>query len=129
MCNVPVFDRDGRHLATPDLLDPEAGVVGAYDGGLHLLGAQRARDVRRENVLRAVGLEYVTMLSADHADHYTSFIARLESTYARARFASEPDRVWTLVQPSWWTDTTTVAARRALDPHLRDRLLRYRGDA
>lgn len=126
LCNVPVFDQGGRHLATPDLLDPQAGVVGEYDSGLHLLGAQRARDVRRESVLRAVGLEYVTMLSADHADHYASFCTRLEGTYARARFAAERDREWTVALPSWWTDTTTVAARRALDPLLRDRLLRYR---
>ena len=126
LCNVPLFDRDGRHLATPDLLDVEAGVVGEYDGGLHLLGTQRASDVRRESVLRAVGLEYVTMLAADHADHHASFIARLEATYARARFASERDRDWTIASPRWWTDTSTVAARRSLDPQLRERLLRYR---
>lgn len=56
LCNVPVFDRSGRHLATPDLLDPEAGIAGEYDSGLHLLDAQRARDVRRESVLRSIGL-------------------------------------------------------------------------
>ena len=41
LCNVPLFDRHGRHLATPDLVDPGAGVVGEYDGAVHLTGAQR----------------------------------------------------------------------------------------
>ena len=36
LCNVPVFDRFGQHIGTPDLLDPVAGVVGEYDGALHL---------------------------------------------------------------------------------------------
>ena len=126
LCNVPVFDRAGRHLATPDLLDPEGGVMGEYDGEQHLLGSQRARDVRRESAIRAAGLEYVTMLAADHVDHYASFLMRLESTYARSRFDAESDRAWTITPPPWWVDTTTVAARRGLDPLLRSRLLKHR---
>lgn len=126
LCNTPVFDRSGRHLATPDLLDPEAGLVGEYDGALHLLGTQRARDVRREAVLRGAGLEYVTMLAADQVDHHQAFLARLAAGYDRATFAAEADRAWTVVPPRWWTDTTTVAARRDLDPLLRERLLRHR---
>jgi len=35
---------------------------------LHLAGKQRAKDIRREGDLRAVGLEYVTMVSADLRD-------------------------------------------------------------
>ncbi len=42
LCNMPIFDRHGRHIGTPDLLDPVAGVVGEYDGALHLAGEQRA---------------------------------------------------------------------------------------
>jgi hypothetical protein len=125
-CNVPVFDRSGRHVGTPDLIDPEAGVVGEYDGSLHLAGTQRARDLRREGELRALGLEYVTMVAGDHPDGYGSFRRRLATAYANARWAAEAGRPWTLEQPSWWVDTSTVAARRALDPLLRDRLLRYR---
>jgi hypothetical protein len=36
VCNCPVFDAAGRHLATPDVLDPVAGVAGEYEGGVHL---------------------------------------------------------------------------------------------
>ena len=65
LCNRPVFDLGGRHIGTPDVFDPLVGLVGEYDSALHLEGAQRARDVHREGLFRAVGLEYVTMLGAD----------------------------------------------------------------
>jgi hypothetical protein len=125
LCNVPVFDRTGRHLATPDLLDAEAGVVGEYEGGVHLAAGQRASDVRREAVLRAAGLECVTMVAADHADAHVSFLTRLGDAYVRAR-ATSLERGWTLERPRWWVDTSTVVARRSLDPLLRERLLRHR---
>lgn len=35
-CNPPVFDLEGRHLLTPDLLDVDHGVSGEYDGAVHL---------------------------------------------------------------------------------------------
>ena len=126
LCNVPIFDRSGRHVGTPDLLDPVAGVVGEYDSDLHLVGAQRAKDVRREGEFRALGLEYVTMLGSDSADGYRSFLSRLATAYANARYADEATRPWTIVPPRWWIDTTTVAARRGLSPSQRQRALRYR---
>lgn len=125
LCNVPVFGRDGRHIGTPDLLDPVAGVVGEYDGALHLVGSQRARDVRRETAFRSAGLECVTMLAADGPDP-AGFVERLEATYRRARFEAESRRAWTITPPSWWIPTTTVAQRLALDPDTRARLLRHR---
>ncbi|WP_432477271.1 hypothetical protein [Nocardioides sp. GXQ0305] len=126
LCNVPVFDRWGRHVGTPDLLDPVAGVVGEYDSDLHLVGAQRTKDVRREGEFRSLGLEHVTMLGSDQTDYYTSFLSRLETAYANARYGAEGDSLWTIDPPRWWVDTTTVDARRHLSPHLRDRLLRHR---
>lgn len=36
LVNVPVFDLAGRHLATPDLLDPVTGVAGEYAGAVHV---------------------------------------------------------------------------------------------
>jgi hypothetical protein len=35
-------------------------------------------------------------------------------------------RAWTLEQPVWWTDTSTVEQRRALAGWQRERLLRLR---
>ena len=126
LCNVPVFDRWGRHVGTPDLLDPVAGIAGEYDSDLHLVGEQRAKDVRREGEFRALGLEYVTMLGSDQTDYFRSFLSRLETAYAHARYAAEAARPWTITPPRWWVDTTSVDARRNLPPHLRDRALRYR---
>ncbi|MFC4787355.1 hypothetical protein ACT8ZV_22955 [Nocardioides sp. MAHUQ-72] len=125
LCNVPIFDPHGRHLATPDLFDAEAGVIGEYDGPLHLVEAQRRRDEVREAVLREHGLEYVAMTAADHADP-VALVARIHAAYTRAARIPESCRSWTLDQPAWWIDTSTVAARRVLTENQRDRVLRYR---
>jgi hypothetical protein len=125
LTNRPVFDRRGRHLGTPDLIDPVAGVVGEYDGAHHLEGTQRHRDVQRESGFRSVGLEYVTMLAADHRDPH-DFILRLHATYRRAVYAAPADRRWTLELPTGWLDLSTVDDRRKLDDHQRRRLLRGR---
>lgn len=125
LCNVPVFDATGRHIGTPDLLDPEAGVVGEYDGALHLGGAQRARDVRREEMFRAAGMEYFTMLRGDAANR-GRMVDRMLSTRRRARFAATARRGWTIRTPAWWIPTYTVDQRRSLDQGERERLLRLR---
>ena len=96
--NRPVFDLAGRHLGTPDLIDPVAGVIGEYNGVLHLEGAQRSRDVEREARFRAVGLESVEMLAGDLADPYP-FLARLRAAYARAARLPVSDRAWTTELP------------------------------
>src|SRR3954454_3509203 len=44
-CNAPIFDQEGRHLLTPDLIDPATGVVGEYDGLVHLGEAAFHRDL------------------------------------------------------------------------------------
>jgi hypothetical protein len=128
LCNTPVFDRRGHLIGVPDLLDPVAGVVGEYDGSLHLAGKQRARDVRREGRFRSHGLEYVTMVSADLPDPW-DFVARLATAYSRATPMAPAHRSWTIQPPPWWTPTLTVAQRRALDPRTRERLLRHRRTA
>jgi hypothetical protein len=57
MCNPPVFDRSGRHVGTPDLLDPVAGVAAEYEGVLHLDRRRRGIDVRREQEFKDLGIE------------------------------------------------------------------------
>lgn len=125
LCNVPIFDRRGRHIGTPDILDAEAGVVGEYDGSVHLLRAQRARDVRREEAFRSVGLEYFTVLSSDAGDR-TGVVRRMQAVRRRARFTSPAARAWTIDKPPWWIPTETVDERRALTAQQRERLLRHR---
>lgn len=122
VCNHPVFDLAGNHVGTPDLLDLEAGVVGEYDGALHLAGRQRARDIRREGDFRRLGLEYVTMVASDRRDP-SEFLRRTQDARRRAR-QTAGQRQWTVTPPSWWTPTTTVAQRRALTSDQRTRFLR-----
>jgi hypothetical protein len=125
LSNMPIFDRHGRHIGTPDLLDPDAGVVGEYDGALHLAGEQRARDVRRAEEFRRVGLEMFTMLSADRAER-EQMAGRMRAARQRALWRPEADRVWTVVPPAWWVPTHTVQLRRALSAADRQRWLRLR---
>lgn len=121
LCNVPIFDAHGQHLFTPDLFDPENETVGEYDGIVHLEDGRRGRDVVREELVRDLGLELVTMVSADSANR-DAFRARVRATCRRAR--SRPSSGgWTLEMPPWWTDTSTVAGRRALSDEQRARLL------
>jgi hypothetical protein len=126
LCNRPVFDLAGNHVGTPDLLDVEAGLVGEYEGELHLAGRLRWRDLNKEAAYRRLGLEYVVMVAADRASPETTIIPRLREARSRARFEPEASRLWTVVPPPWWTSTVTVASRRALTARQRARLLRYR---
>lgn len=121
LCNRPIFDRSGRHLLTPDLLDPVAGVLGEYDGLVHDTRTVRRRDLGREELARELGLEVVTMISTDLRD-LAAFEQRLAAAYRRAARRT-PSDAWTLEPPPGWVDTTTVAARRALDARTRARLL------
>ncbi|NPC41245.1 hypothetical protein [Nocardioides sp. zg-1230] len=125
LMNRPVFDLDGRFVGTPDGVDPEAGVYGMYDGALHLVGKVRQVDVEKEAAYRALGLEGATMMAGDLADR-SAFERRLREAYARAERRPASARRWTLETPSWWLDTTTVAARRALSSYDRSRLLAHR---
>jgi hypothetical protein len=111
--NPPVFDHRGRHLLTPDLLDEEAGVVGEYDGAVHLEDGTRRRDLDREALCRDLGLELVTMMSS-RRDDAASFLTRLDAAYRRAAERSSSVRPWTTSQPEWWVDTSTVERRRRL---------------
>ena len=125
LMNRPVFDLDGRFVGTPDGIDTVAGVYGMYDGALHLAGEVRHADVGKEAAYRALGLEGATMMAGDLADR-APFQHRLREAYARAARRPASEGGWTLETPSWWLDTTTVEARRALSTYDRARLLAHR---
>lgn len=127
LCNAPVFTLDGHHVGTPDLIDPETGLVGQYNGSDHLTLVSASSDLMQESSYRDLGLEPVTMLATDWRD-LDALVARLHSATRRARGVRAP-RQWTLEPPPGWTPTHTVARRRALDAAGRARLLGYRRDA
>lgn len=124
-CNQPVFDARGRFLLTPDLLDVGAGVAGEYDGAVHLEDGRRRKDLDREEIYRDHRIEVVTMMSSRH-DDVQRFLARLRAAYGRAAERRHLPRTWTVEQPPWWVDTSTVARRRALSADDRARWLRRR---
>lgn len=123
LCNQPVFDLAGRHLVTPDVLDAEAGVAGEYNGSVHDTGPRRSTDLDRDELTRRLGIEVVTMMGG--AGELNRFLNRLHGSYQRAAGTVGP-RLWTIDQPEWWTDTSTVARRRALSTAERERWLRHR---
>lgn len=127
LTNRPVFDRAGRHIGTPDMLDEEAGIAVDYDGAVHLVGTQRRRDRDREEAFRGAGLEYLTVLGSDRDPE--ALADRMHRARSRARFAAPSVRDWTVTLPTWWIPTFTVEQRRNLTEHERDRFLRYRRTA
>lgn len=110
LTNRPVFDLAGRHLGTPDLVDPVTGVCGEYDGDHHLSREQRRRDLAREQRMLEHGLQPFVVVGGDLG---AAFRGRLTSALARAEDSTRPRR-WTLDLPDWWVDTSTVEQRRAL---------------
>jgi len=120
--NRPIFDAQGRHVGTPDLLDPVAGVIAEYNGADHLKKEQVIIDINREARFRDHNLEIVVRAAGDR---HEDFLQRLAAAYRRAG-RRRTARTWTIDPPSWWTLTTTVAQRRALTPEQRERLLRNR---
>lgn len=125
LCNRPIFDRWGRHLGTPDFVDPETGTVGEYDGALHLSGRRRSQDLRREGIFRRNDLEYFTVLAGDMS-RSELVVERMADARARAVRVAPSRRSWTLIPPSWWVQSHTVERRRALTGRERDVVLRHR---
>jgi hypothetical protein len=101
LVNQPVFDRRGKLLGYPDLLDPVAGLVGEYDGDDHRKAARHSGDVAREAGLRAVGLEVTRATGADVRDR-AMLAARILEARGRARFEDPDRRRWTLTPPPGW---------------------------
>ena len=108
--NAPVFDRRGRLLGFPDVLDVEAGVVGEYDGADHRSRDRHRRDVAREERYRRHGLEYFTVVAGDLADE-SLVVSRIHATRRRARFLAPADRPWTLTPPPGWMAPPGVPKR------------------
>ncbi len=103
LCNQPVFALDGSFLGMPDLFDPEAGVVGEYDGAHHLEDDQRRADREREELFRDHGLEYFAVVKGE-LDNRSRIAGRMLAVRRRARWLPPDQRAWTLQKPLWWRD-------------------------
>lgn len=124
LCNRPVFDLDGRHIGTPDLLDIEAGLLVQYDGPDHLDPARAALDAAQDLRYTDAGLAVVRVVH-DDMTRRDRLAARLVEERAAA-LTTRVDRGWTIQCPESWAPTWTVEQRRALDADAAARWLRYR---
>jgi hypothetical protein len=102
LINRTVLDKDGRFVATPDLLDPVRGVVGEYAGADHRDIDRHEADVDRAADVRRVGLELVEVVGRTIRDPHR-VVARMEEAAARAvnlepRWQLAPRRTPTLDQ-------------------------------
>lgn len=93
LVNVPVFDPSGNLIGIPDLLDPETGLVGEYNGATHRGRERYLRDVERDDRFRRAGLEPITVVAGDSRQ---TVVARLLAGRERA---ARRTREWTLEPP------------------------------
>jgi hypothetical protein len=109
LCNCEVFDRDGRLIGVPDLFDPEAGLVGEYQGADHKDGARHRKDVAREECFRDHGLEFFELVGGDVARRHVA-VQRMVNARRRAKFLPPESCAWTLEPPPWRPRRETVDA-------------------
>lgn len=83
LSNWPVLDADGQFIGTPDLLSPELGVFGEFDGADHREREQHRVDIARAEAFRRVGLEGFTVVGADLHDRVL-VVGRMRAAIARA---------------------------------------------
>jgi hypothetical protein len=102
LCNREVYDRDGRLIGIPDLFDPEAGLVGEYQGADHKDGQRHRDDVEREERFRDHGLEFFEVVGGDLTRRQL-VAQRMRNARARAKFLPPESCAWTLVTPPWRT--------------------------
>ncbi len=98
LLNQPLYDRNGRLICYPDLLDVEAGLVGEYDGADHRAAHRHSDDVRREDLLRRHGLEVFRVTGPDLRVN-GRVRDRMLAARARARWLPEAQRTWTTAPP------------------------------
>lgn len=101
LCNPPVFDLDGKLLGYPDLIDPEAGTVGEFDGKGHRELAQHGADNNREELFEDHGLVVTRAISLDFADQ-DGLSARMRRAHARGSRRDRRHDRWTLEIPPDW---------------------------
>ncbi|WP_448059443.1 hypothetical protein [Cellulomonas hominis] len=95
-CNAVIHDLSGRFVARVDLLDPQLGLVGEYDGSYHSSAARRSADSVRHEQLEMIGITVVRATAADLASsaRRRSWQQRLLAARRRAEGAAAEPRRW-----------------------------------
>ena len=98
LANENIFGMGDEWLARVDLLDPEAGIVGEFDGSDHGRPGQRAQDLARDDRLERTGLIVVRATSAMVGGQGYPALAALRRAYAAAARRTEP-MGWATLHP------------------------------
>lgn len=83
MVNPVLLDPSGNFVARTDLLDPEAGMVGEYDGAGHRELAQHTADNAREEDVEALNLSVVRVTALDLWPQRRRLVQRLRVAHRR----------------------------------------------
>ncbi len=95
LANENVHDAAGEWLARVDLLDPEAGLVGEFDGAGHGNPGQRAEDLARDQRLQRTGLTVFRVTSPMVTGPGYPARSAIRTGYAAAARRTSPS-TWTL---------------------------------
>ncbi len=95
-CNAEIRDLSGRFVARVDLLDPQLGLVGEYDGAYHSSAGRRSADSVRQEKLTMLGITVVRATAVDLASssRRRSWQQRLLAARGRAVAAAAEPRRW-----------------------------------
>lgn len=93
LMNREVLDLFGRVIAVVDLLEPESGTYGEYNGAAHRSRERQRRDEARADALRGVGLEGFVLVAGDSERIWRE---RMSSARGRALWLPEDRRRWRL---------------------------------
>jgi hypothetical protein len=96
LVNPVVLDLAGRFVARADLVDPEAGTVGEYDGSQHRELAQHTADNVREEDLEGLNLEVTRSTSLDLWPHRRRLVTRLRVAHRRGTQRDHGKDSWIL---------------------------------
>ena len=97
LVNPQVFDLAGRFLGKLDLMDPESGYIGEYDGHWHLVGDRPERDAARLARLRAANLTVDVFTESDfRGPAFGGLTGRLRNGWRRAQERDVRHDFWRL---------------------------------
>lgn len=104
LVNQWVYARSGKLLGRADLIDPEAGVVGEYDGAHHAAAERRSNDHRRREAFQQAGLVVVQHTSVDLSARREFAVARLRRVREAGMRRDRSRDQWALgAAPAWAT--------------------------
>ena len=98
LVNPAICDADGVLLGEPDLLDPDSGTAGEYDGAHHRELRQHTSDNAREERFEDCNLNVVRATSIDLWPRRRGLVQRMRATYRRGLARDRSRDRWYLVR-------------------------------